>query len=169
MPYFQTYFWASQMRLCLLILGLVTALACGATTILVPFTTDGEPIQLSEDKLPLLFHQCSRQAPQPSVILDVPTIAEVNELESGLARYILEVYKSGKPAPPSGTYARQYAVYWVGNQRKLYGNFFPQSLASGVRREGNAVVVCDGGPAFWGIVYDPVSKQFEQLKMNGEA
>jgi hypothetical protein len=166
----QVLLWAlrSQMRLCLLIVGLITALACGATSIVVPFT-DGEPILLSKDKLPILFHQCSRQAPDPSAILGVPITAEVDELESGLERYIAEQYEAGKQAPPTATYARQYAAYRVDNQRKIYGNFFPRSLANEARRRGNAVVVCDGGPAFWGIVYDPVSKRFEQLEMNGEA
>jgi hypothetical protein len=29
------------------------------------------------------------------------------------------------------------------------------------------VVVCDGGPAFWGVVFDPESNAFLDLRVNG--
>jgi len=87
-------------------------------------------------------------------------------LELRLERYIAEIYEAGKPAPANVTYARQYVSFQVEGKRKIYGNFFPASLARS-HPKGQAVVICDGGASFWGIVYDPGSKKFEQLEMNG--
>lgn len=156
---------ASNMRLLIILLCFYVPLECGARTIMVPFTS-GEPIALSKEQLPQLFSQCSRSAPHPTEILGVPTKEEIRDLELRLERYIAEIYEAGKPAPPSVTFARQYVAYRVGGNRKIYGNFFPDTLVC-EHSKGQATVVCDGGPAFWGIVYDPLSKQFEQFEMNG--
>jgi hypothetical protein len=140
-------------------------LECVARTIAIPFTS-GDPIVLPKEQLPQLFSQCSRQAPHPTEILGVPTDEEIRNLELPLQRYIAEIYEAGEPAPPNITFARQYVAYRVGSNTKIYGNFFPATLVL-AHPKGQATVVCDGGPAFWGIVYDPLSKKFEQLEMNG--
>jgi len=153
------------MRFLLVFLCLFVPLECGARTIAIPFTS-GDPIVLPKEQLPQLFSQCSRPAPHPTEILGVPTDEEIRNLELPLQRYIAEIYEAGKPAPPSITFARQYVAYRVGSNRKIYGNFFPATLVRS-HPKGQATVVCDGGPVFWGIVYDPLSKKFEQLEMNG--
>lgn len=150
----------------LLLLALLLPAICYSRTVATPFT-EGEPVEISAGERLGLFQQCSRQAPQPEEILGNPTAAEVRELEPLLERYLAVVYEAGKAAPPTATYARQYVAYRVGTRRKIYGNFFPRALANEARRKEIAVAVCDGGPAFWGVVYDPLSKQFEQLELNG--
>jgi hypothetical protein len=160
------------MRLYLLILLLLVPAVCNSRSISAgPPFTDGAPIPLSTKELPKLFKQCSRPAPQPEEILGTPSSDEVSEMETKLYRHISEIYEAGKVGtpirPPFVTYARQYVKFRVGDKQFIYGNFFPVSLAKEVRRKGYAVGVCDGGPVFWGAVYDLQSKQIEQLEFNG--
>ena len=72
---------------------------------------------------------------------------------------------------PNG-WLRQYVGIVRGGRRFVYGNFFPRSVtrygdAGRWRRE--PVMVCDGGPAFFGIEYDVESGTFTQLGFNGLA
>lgn len=138
---------------------------CVATSIARP-TFAGEPDVLQDAQASAVFKQCSRLAPTPSHILPAPTSAEIDRLERVVERHIAVEYESNRPSPPGEiSYGRQYVAYLEGGRRKIYGNYFPASLP-GYRR-GEAVVVCDGGPQFWGIVFDPEKASVASIAFNG--
>lgn len=78
--------------------------------------------------------------------------------------------KAGKTVPPKGTkYHVQYVGFIRNSERYIYGNFYPASQESGAYEERQAVQVCDGGHAFWGIVYRLKTRTFEDPQFNGFA
>jgi hypothetical protein len=153
-------------RIATFILSIAPAVVFAAGTA-VTFTTN-EPIALPSSEALALFKQCSRHTPTPDKVLEAPSANEVAAIEAHVVQYIAELSKSGKRVPPAGIYARQYVSFMEGGKRKIYGNFFPQSVARGSAYR-SAVIVCDGGAKFWGIVYDPEHKAIIQLEMNGDA
>ena len=44
---------------------------------------------------------------------------------------------------------------------------YPADFPDYLDEKSRPVVVCDGGPAFWGIVFDPEANLFLDLKVNG--
>jgi hypothetical protein len=56
-------------------------------------------------------------------------------------------------------------------KRLVYVSFFRESFLENSERpwRTEAVVVCDGGDSFWGIVFDVDSHTFEEPRFNGEA
>ena len=126
-----------------------------------------------------LLDQCSRTGPTMIKEFWQPSAKEVDELELSLGKYLEERERAGKPNPPiDATYHRQY-VGFVGKvgsihqgERLIYGNFYPDSvlrLGTPGSESTQPVGVCDGGPAFWGIVYRVSTKTFEDLEFNGRA
>jgi len=84
----------------------------------------------------------------------------------------LEVRRKGNQAiPPSGqAYHRQYIGLTINSEQFIYGNFYPASAVSDFWKDKQAklaLVVCDGGPAFWGIVFRVSTKSFEEIRFNG--
>lgn len=123
---------------------------------------------LSDGEAMAVLKQCSRSAPD-SVTgtwrIPPETIAK---MESDLAKL---------PSQASGiehitAFERQYTgLVLRGGRHVIYINAFP-SHAGGTGRDSwreKAVVVCDGGPAFWGAVYDTQTRQFSQFAFNGPA
>lgn len=125
-----------------------------------------------------LFDQCSRPVPAKIAEYWQPSEKEVDELEVSLVKYLEQREKAGKSIPPKDvTYHRQYLgfVSSAGStqpgERFIYGNFYPDSArhwAAG-SESTRAFGVCDGGPAFWGIVYRVSTKTFEDPHFNGRA
>lgn len=65
-----------------------------------------------------------------------------------------------------GAYYRQYIGVVVDGKRWVYVNaFWEEGAPSGWKREME--IYCDGGPASWGVLYDPVTGRFEGLAVNG--
>lgn len=61
-------------------------------------------------------------------------------------------------------YKRQYVgVVWKG-QRVVFGNFFCSSWQAAVH---TPVMVDDGGPCFFNVLFDPRTGSFSQLFVNG--
>jgi len=125
-----------------------------------------------------LLTQCSRQVPTAVVEYWQPSASEIAEVESSLETYLVSREKEGKAIPPKGSgYRRQYVgfVARVGanhkTERFIYGNFYPYTLPEAELKSESSrpVMVCDGGPAFWGIVYRLSTKTFEQIAFNGRA
>jgi hypothetical protein len=55
-------------------------------------------------------------------------------------------------------------------ERYIYGNFYPALDEFGhINEARQAVQVCDGGHAFWGIVYRLKDGTFEDPQFNGVA
>ena len=78
--------------------------------------------------------------------------------------------KSGHKIALSRTH-RQYVGIISGAKKLIYLN----ALLAETRdpREPDwrftAVMVCDGGDAFWGVEFDPIDNTFHNLGFNGEA
>jgi hypothetical protein len=81
--------------------------------------------------------------------------------------------KFGKSVPLEKTkYHRQYIGFVRNGERFIYGNFYPDSaLGHDAKFDETTqpLMVCDGGPAFWGIVYRVSTKTFEEPAFNGRA
>jgi hypothetical protein len=65
-------------------------------------------------------------------------------------------------------YRRQYIGTMRGGRRFIYGNFYPalHGLPDSDRHRA-PVVVCDGGPSFFGAEYDVESGTITHLALNG--
>lgn len=117
------------------------------------------------------FHQCSRDVPQSDGSYWMPTAREIVELELELWPLLEQRDKLGQPVPPRfQQFRRQYIGFTRNGERLIYGNF--SSLPEDEPWRDWALLerpvnVCDGGRYFWGIVYKPKSKQFEEPQFNG--
>jgi hypothetical protein len=122
-----------------------------------------------------LLQQCSRSAPTGVTEFWQPSTKEVDELESLLSKYLEQREKAGKSVPPKGSYHRQYVGFVTGarsvhpGERFIYANFYLDTTVPPNRGNESLqpMAVCDGGPAFWGIVYRVSTKSFEDPQFNG--
>ena len=121
-----------------------------------------------------LLHQCSRDAPIGATEFWQPSPKEVDELEASLPKYLEKRHKAGKMVPAAGLYHRQYVGFVAGAQsahpgeRFIYANFYPGSeIPATFDESAQPMLICDGGSAFWGIVYRVSTKSFEAPKFNG--
>ena len=163
-----------------LLLALATSLVSIAAAQSFRFPTSGRFI-LPPSLGKKLLDQCSR--PVPTMIIEFwqPSEKEIDVLEVSLAKYLEQREKDGKSIPPKGLYHRQYVgfVSQVGSvhnsERFIYGNFYPDAKEilsdwrdGRPRDEAKGPMdICDGGPAFWGIVYQVSTKTFEAPEFNG--
>jgi hypothetical protein len=125
-----------------------------------------------------LLAQCSRPVPQHVTQFWHPSADEIDELEIALQKYLESREKAGKPIPPKNiAFHRQYIGFMKrvgsGPQEELfiYGNFYGVPLVMGEKFDESAqpVGVCDGGDAFWGIIYKPSTKTIVEIAFNGFA
>lgn len=131
-----------------------------------------------------LLMQCSRATPEKGVGSFQPDPADIAALEAVLAQAIAhrDSYPpniGGRAVPMPGTpdllqapkgFKRQYAGIVRSGRRYIYGNYFPANDFTGDGHgdlASNPVVVCDGGPAFFGAEYDVAAKRFTHLAFNG--
>ena len=117
---------------------------------------------------PALLRQCSRAAPQGAANFWSPTEAQLDELESRLIRH-LESPTSEKSTPRDFGYHRQYIGFTKNGTRYIYGNFYPGKGEATDSERIQPVVICDGGAAFWGVVYDVDRGEFSDFAFNGFA
>ena len=123
---------------------------------------------LTAANAPAVFRQCSRDAPTPSAQLWSPSLAEIAELEDRLQDFLLGRKSNAQRTPPTGiAYHREYVGFMEGKTRLIYANFFPAQLDRPNKQNLPPVVVCDGGSAFWGVVYNPATKAFSEPQFNG--
>lgn len=130
-------------------------------------STEG-PLALKVERAALLFYQCSRGAPIPEGPLWLPTPAEVRMLEIRLEKHMAAI-KLGTPRMPAAgkQYRGQYLGFMRAGELHIYASYVPA-------REGNywedfsgdAIIMCDGGKSFWGIVYNTVTGQFSELEVS---
>jgi hypothetical protein len=124
---------------------------------------------LSPDIGPSLLQQCSRNAPEGIKEFWLPSAKDISNLERKLVPYLATRAKSGAAVPPQDvTYHRQYVGLVRDGVRLIYGNFYPGGAPHEREKKGPAMV-CDGGPAHWGIVFNPSTGHFEDPEFNGSA
>jgi len=114
-----------------------------------------------------LLDQCSRPTPDSVDGEWTPTIAQVEALEARLPAFLAP--SSRRLARPLGDYARQYGGYVVRRDSLIYVNFFlhPPQMPFLDPASRRAVIVCDGGAAFFGLSFDPRTSRFFDLELNG--
>jgi hypothetical protein len=102
-----------------------------------------------------LLSQCSRNTPHGVTSYWLPTSVDIDTLEQRLLLYL-----SKSENPPDGEYAGTYVGILTNGKKLIYANFSPRSGPD---------MVCDGGPRFWGVVFDPLTNKFSDLEFNGVA
>jgi hypothetical protein len=131
--------------------------------------SDAGPLPLSPGQSAHLFNQCSRPAPAPEGLIWQPSAKEIAQLEGDLPGYLSALQEKGKSVPgrpPS--YRGQYVYYTDHGQPRVYAAFVPEEEVRDDRvAPGNAYVVCGGGPMFWGVIYNPATRSFNDLQFNG--
>ena len=154
-----------KLRSLLLLLIVLT----GQTTVLasVRFSfPDPGKFALPAKSGPPLFKQCSRSAPERIVEFWQPSTDEINELERLLIGNLAAREKRGTALPPNGSYHRQYIGFTKNKVRFIYGNYYPSNLPFNSKKN-KPLIMCDGGPLFWGIVFRVDTKQFDEPTFNG--
>jgi len=140
------------------------------------------------------LNQCSRYGPREATAFWNPSAQQIDELEKRLPSF-LRRQKFAPPGDARG-YFRQYVGVVLGDRKFVYVNGFPkdaiaedvaafqqfthdhpdvritatdfpESMRSRAGWRSYAVVVCDGGSSYWGVLYDPETQQFSEYSANG--
>lgn len=137
---------------------------------LYPINAEGANYEILDKQFgPALFSQCSRPSPQSKKFFR-PTDEEIAKLEesiddiSKIEAVECCIFRKIKIERPH-EFHRQYIGYYHGKRRLIYLNASP--LDDSWRKPGKPAMVCDGGPRFWGVSYDPATGKFFDLATNG--
>ena len=142
---------------------------------------------LPDNQAALILRQCSRDSPAPGEASWQPEAADIAALEAALpaaldASRVREIEETLRARPEAGTaypgdpdwaaaprgWRRQYVGIVRGGRRFIYGNFYPHRSEDDVPDWRTApVMICDGGPVFFGVEYDIGSRRFTHLAFNG--
>lgn len=136
-----------------------------------------------------MLRQCSRSSPAPGEGSWQPEAADIAALEAALPAALAASNLSaieerlrtrpevGTPSPSDPDWAtaprgwrRQYGGLVRGGRRFIYGNFYPHRSDDGWQTPDwrtAVVLVCDGGPVFFGAEYDVEGHRFTHLAFNG--
>lgn len=114
-------------------------------------------------------NQCSRPSPEKYSDTWQPSASVIKEMESLFDQIkklkVEECCLRGAQIEDPESFYMQYVGIVVNNKRLIYINALP-ALTPDEGWKENAVIICDGGTA-WGVVYDPESKKFFDLAING--
>ena len=151
-----------------IVLSLLAVLISCATTLVPP----GRSVVLPASESEALLKSCSRSGPSAvEGLWDVPTdvVAVLEQDLHKLSRLKATGCCSlgGKIRHPE-EYFRQYLGLVVGGKRVVYVNAF-KLAATHPRWQAAPVGVCDGGSDYWGALYEPESRRFYDLAINGSA
>ncbi len=124
------------------------------------------PLPLKAEQAPELLKPCWGGGPIPEGELWLPTAVEVAALETRLEKHMATIKLGNRGTPAAGVQSRgQYVGFMRGEVKHIYASYVPARDFSWAN--GNAIIVCDGGPSFWGIVYNTATGQFSDLKVGG--
>ena len=148
----------------LIALGLVASLAAAAEH--APW------VLLPPEQASAVVQQCSRAVPRITGTW-VPTARDIRRLEAdlktlrGRAAEACCAPKARLDDPHQ--YLRQYAGVLREGKRVIYVNAFRQDPFAGSANEWHKtpVIVCNGDPGNWGVLYDPETRRFFRLAFNG--
>ena len=112
---------------------------------------------------------CSRRGPKVDGSWKA-TEQDIALLESNLA-HISSLRSAGslkgaRIAHPENCY-RQYIPVMVAGRKLIYVNALCDIEVPGWRT--HFVTICDGGESAWGVLYDPTTREFSDLEVNGVA
>lgn len=111
----------------------------------------------------MLLRQCSRSVPATSSGSWTPNVAIVNEIANEITRS--PILKSPE-LQDIAQYNFQAVGIIVNNRKVIYLNGVEKSAWSRTD-PSKPIMACDGGNTFFGVVYDPSSKSFSHLSING--
>ena len=106
--------------------------------------------------------QCSRVTPTDVSGFWSPSPAQMIAIEKLLPDLLR---KNGQKLNLSDY--RQYIGVTSHGKKLIYLNSFPSEVTKRLDWRTTAVVVCDGGDAFWGVEFDPADNTFHNLQFNG--
>ena len=154
-----------------LLLLVALGAACGASS------TDHAAI-LPPDQAEALLKQCSRDTPQHvDGAWEIPSNMAA-QLEQDLGKLsglkARQCCSAGESVSNPATFYRQYVGITIQGRKYVYINAFPLVIVGNARQNKDAwkhepVMTCDGGSDFWGVLYDPETRQFSELAFNGIA
>lgn len=97
-----------------------------------------------------------------------PTKEDIQGLEANLSQVAhLKPDRGTGTINHLGRYFRQYVAVRIAEQNLIYVNAFCSPLSEDWQK--NIVVVSDGGTCFWQALYNPKTKRFSHLMINGLA
>ena len=75
----------------------------------------------------------------------------------------------GASVADSEAHYRQYAGVIIDGKNYIYVNAFRDHSNQRDKYHwlSKAMLVCDGGTSYWGVLYNPATRQFSQLSFNG--
>jgi len=126
-------------------------------------------VLLSENEARAVSMHCSRSGPQKVTGSWRPINAQLEILESNLQGIsMLRGKKGGLPGAqvkePS-RYYRQYVGVIVESRKLIYVNAICSEPPSDWT--SHLADMCDGSECAWGVLYDPATREFFDLQMNG--
>jgi hypothetical protein len=114
-----------------------------------------------------LIKQCSRGSPTNVSDFWSPSPLQVNTIEKLLPKLLLN---SGHKIKLLNSY-HQYIGITSHGKKLIYLNSFTKSVVTESSEHldwhKKAVIICDGGDAFWGAEFDPAENAFHNLQFNG--
>jgi hypothetical protein len=122
---------------------------------------------LSVSEGPALIKQCSRSSPTDVSGFWSPSPSQMNAIEQLLPELLR---KSGHKLNLSHS-NRQYVGITSHGKKLIYVNSFPGSILTESNEQRDwrtkAIIICDGGEAFWGVEFDPADNTFHNIQFNG--
>lgn len=118
----------------------------------------------------LLLHQCSRRS-----VTDVTSYWHINKedltiLQNSFTK-VLALDEYGHRIQDLNLFAYQYVGVVINKRKFIYINAFNKSYINhkiGKDWKKVGIQVCDGGPSFWGVLFDIDLASFKELSINGE-
>jgi hypothetical protein len=117
-----------------------------------------------------LLKQCSRAVPQRGEGTWQPTAADIDRMEALLPAALAKAPQAREldAARMLNSWRRQYVGIVRNGKRFLYGNFFPRNdPQEHLDWRSRPIIVCDGGPAFFGAELDVAARRLTHLAFNG--
>lgn len=147
----------------IVIIVTVVGSACGLTS-LVSNSQQNQPgrdrsVLLPAEKAKDLTHQCSRKSPGFTATWD-PTAVDIAKMEANFNKIV------GLNSDLHDFYM-QYVGLVVDGKKVIYINAFKDESSSQSNWKTIPTIVCDGGEAFWGILFDVQKGEFFDLTFNG--
>lgn len=118
-----------------------------------------------------LLNQCSRSAPSLGEATWQPGWTDIAALEALLPQALAADPRArglDTANAPRGWH-RQYVGITRNGRQFIYGSFFPDRAMSRMKGwDAGPVMICDGGPAFFGVELDVQARRISHLDFNGD-
>ena len=116
-----------------------------------------------------ILDQCSRDSPAAGEATWLPEWQDIVRLEAALPAAVAASPDRRDLVVgqlPTG-WKRQYVGILRNGERFIYGNFYPARSGIEEGRIAEPLIICDGGPAYFGVEYDLKAGGFSHLAFNG--